>query len=88
MLLHIGSRGGSIEKLASQEMCYSELKQITVVKVLYLGEEAGPVRLEVDSSSLEDGGDLLGGDGDIVISEDEGGVDAGELSGHGGVQVS
>ena len=69
-------------------MCYSELKQITVVKVLYLGEEAGPVRLEVDSSSLEDGGDLLGGDGDIVISEDEGGVDAGELSGHGGVQVS
>ena len=55
---------------------------------MYLGEEAGPVRLEVNSSSLEDGGDLLGGDGDIVIGEDEGGVDAGELSGHGGVQVS
>ena len=57
-------------------------------RISYLGEEAGPVRLEVNSSSLEDGGDLLGGDGDIVIGEDEGGVDAGELSGHGGVQVS
>merc|ERR1719370_581018 len=44
-----------------------------------LGEEAGPVGLNIDTSSLEDGGDLLGGDGDIVISEDEGGVDAGEL---------
>merc|ERR1719150_198615 len=44
-----------------------------------LGEEAGPVGLNIDTSSLEDGGDLLGGDGNIVISEDEGGVDAGEL---------
>ena len=54
----------------------------------HLGEEAGPVGLELDSSSLEDGGDFLGGDGDIVIGEDERGVDAGELSGHGGAQVS
>ena len=59
-----------------------------VIFVSYLGEEAGPVGLELDSSSLEDGGDLLGGDGDIVIGEDERGVDAGELSGHGGAQVS
>merc|ERR1719336_3535735 len=44
-----------------------------------LGEEAGPVGLNIDTSSLEDGGDLLGGDGNIVIGEDEGGVDAGEL---------
>merc|ERR1719192_2471112 len=44
-----------------------------------LGEKAGPVGLNIDTSSLEDGGDLLGGDGNIVIGEDEGGVDAGEL---------
>merc|ERR1719150_1804781 len=44
-----------------------------------LGEETGPVGLHIDTSSLEDGGDLLGGDGNIVVSEDEGGVDAGEL---------
>merc|ERR1719153_829718 len=44
-----------------------------------LGEETGPVGLNIDTSSLEDGGDLLGGDCNIVVSEDEGGVDAGEL---------
>merc|ERR1719150_2760907 len=44
-----------------------------------LGEEAGPVGLNIDTSSLKDGGDLLGGDGNIVIGEDEGGVDAGEF---------
>merc|ERR1719153_962132 len=44
-----------------------------------LGEEAGPVGLNIDTSSLEDGGDLLRGDGNIVVSEDEGGVDASEL---------
>merc|ERR1740123_2043014 len=32
-----------------------------------LGEEAGPVRLNLDTSSLEDGGDLLGGDGDVIV---------------------
>ena len=66
--------------------CFRTLECINIT--LYLGEEAGPVGLEVNSSSLEDGGDLLGGDGDVVISEDEGGVDAGELSRHSGVQVS
>merc|ERR1719220_3111754 len=44
-----------------------------------LGEETRPVGLNIDTSSLEDGGDLLGGDGNIVIGEDEGGVDAGKL---------
>lgn len=72
--------------------CYKTTRDTGIWKykyiILYLGEEAGPVGLEVNSSSLEDGGDLLGGDGDVVISEDEGGVDAGELSRHGGVQVS
>merc|ERR550519_2285091 len=46
-----------------------------------LGEESGPVRLEFDISCLEDGGQLLGGDGDIVISEDEGSVGASEFRG-------
>merc|ERR1719451_271389 len=44
-----------------------------------LGEETRPVGLNIDTSSLKDGGDLLGGDGNIVVGEDEGGVDAGEL---------
>merc|ERR1719357_2431800 len=44
-----------------------------------LGEETRPVGLNIDTSSLKDGGDLLGGDGNIVIGEDEGGVNAGEL---------
>ena len=38
---------------------------------------------EAAASSLEDGGDLLRCDGDVVIGEDEGGVDTGEFSGHG-----
>merc|ERR1719382_843785 len=44
-----------------------------------LREEARPVRLYLDTSSLKDGGDLLGGDGDIIVSENEGGVNAGKL---------
>merc|ERR1719451_4480 len=44
-----------------------------------LGEEARPVGLNIDTGSLEDGGDLLRGDGDVVVGEDEGGVDASEL---------
>ena len=45
----------------------------------YLGEEARPVGLNIDTGSLEDGGDLLRGDGDVVVGEDEGGVDASKL---------
>ena len=40
-----------------------------------------------NNKHLEDGGNLLGGDGNIVIGEDEGGVDAGEL-GVGHVELS
>ena len=48
-------------------------------RFVYLGEKSGPVGLKLTSSSLQDGGDLLSGDGDIVISQDEGGVAAGKL---------
>merc|ERR1719362_2134011 len=44
-----------------------------------LGEEARPIGLNINTSSLEDGGDLLRGDGDVIVSKDEGGVDAGKL---------
>ena len=46
---------------------------------LYLGEEARPVRLNLNTGSLENGGDLLRGDSDVIVSEDEGSVDAGKL---------
>merc|ERR1719201_520275 len=44
-----------------------------------LGEEARPVRLNLDTSSLENGGDLLRGDSDVIVGKDEGSVDAGKL---------
>merc|ERR1719402_1929368 len=44
-----------------------------------LGEEARPVRLNLNTSSLEDGGDLLRSDGDVIVGEDEGSVDASKL---------
>merc|ERR1719430_1744583 len=44
-----------------------------------LGEEAWPVRLNLDTSSLEDGGDLLRSDSDVIVGEDEGSVDASKL---------
>merc|ERR1719352_2112827 len=52
---------------------------LEVGRLQSLGEEAGPVGLNINTSSLEDGGDLLRGDGDVVVSEDEGGVDASKL---------
>ena len=66
--------------------CICSVRRPSRVILSNLGEESGPVGLEVDSGSLEDGGDLLGGDGDVVIGEDEGGVHAGELGRHGGVR--
>merc|ERR1719320_350814 len=52
---------------------------LEVGRLQSLGEEAGPVGLNINTSSLEDGGDLLRGHGDIVVGEDEGGVDASKL---------
>ena len=55
----------------------------------YLREEARPVRLNLNTGSLENGGDLLRGDSDVIVGEDEGSVDAGEFRRHGcGAQVS
>ena len=45
----------------------------------HFSEEPGPVGLDLDPGGLDDGCELLGGDGNIVIGEDESGVDAGEL---------
>lgn len=44
-----------------------------------LGEEAGPEGLDFDLGGLQDGLNLLGRDGDIVVGEDKGGVDASEF---------
>ncbi|GMR52802.1 hypothetical protein PMAYCL1PPCAC_22997, partial [Pristionchus mayeri] len=41
-----------------------------------LGEESRPERLNGDVGGLQEGGDLVSGDGDLVVLEDEGGVDA------------
>merc|ERR1719273_1506527 len=54
-------------------------QSLEVSRLQSLREEARPVRLYLDTSSLKDGGDLLGGDGDIIVSENEGGVNAGKL---------
>ena len=55
----------------------------------HLGEESRPVGLEVNSGSLQDCNNLLGSDGDVIVGEDEGSVDAGEFRRHGGgAQVS
>merc|ERR1719397_1989646 len=52
---------------------------LEVGRLQSLGEEARPIGLNINTSSLEDGGDLLRGDGDVIVSKDEGGVDAGKL---------
>merc|ERR1719220_2754374 len=52
---------------------------LEVSRLQGFGEEAWPVGLNINTSSLEDGGDLLGGDSDVIVGEDEGGVDAGKL---------
>merc|ERR1719340_346828 len=52
---------------------------LDVARLESLGEETGPVGLDIHTSSLENGGDLLRCYGDIVVSQDEGGVDTGEF---------
>merc|ERR1719341_502639 len=52
---------------------------LEVSRLQSLGEEARPIGLNINTSSLEDGGDLLRGDGDVIVSKDEGSVDAGKL---------
>merc|ERR1719500_895697 len=52
---------------------------LEVGRLQSLGEEAWPIGLNINTSSLEDGGDLLRGDGNVIVSKDEGGVDAGKL---------
>merc|ERR1719359_1390091 len=44
-----------------------------------LGEEAGPVRLDINTSGLENGGDLLRSHGNVIISKDESGVHTGKF---------
>merc|ERR1719411_2584533 len=46
-----------------------------------LGEKAGPEGFDGDLGGLQDRVDLLTSDVDVVIGEDEGGVDAGEFRG-------
>uniref|UniRef100_A0A6G5A265 Uncharacterized protein n=1 Tax=Rhipicephalus microplus TaxID=6941 RepID=A0A6G5A265_RHIMP len=43
------------------------------------GKEARPVRLDLDASSLQDGADLLGGDGNLIVLKNQGAVNASEL---------
>merc|ERR1719189_1217006 len=69
--LSSGSRANTRPNVGDQGLEVSGLQS--------LREEARPVRLYLDTSSLKDGGDLLGGDGDIIVSENEGGVNAGKL---------
>merc|ERR1719385_313536 len=52
---------------------------LEVSRLQSLGEETRPVGLNIDTSSLEDGGDLLRSDCDVIVSENKGGVDAGKL---------
>merc|ERR1719474_1297672 len=73
------SRGGTSGGSGAYSRAHVGDQGLQVGGLEGLGEEAGPVGLNIDTSSLEDGGDLLGGDSNIVIGEDEGGVDAGEL---------
>uniref|UniRef100_A0A6B0UTH0 Uncharacterized protein n=1 Tax=Ixodes ricinus TaxID=34613 RepID=A0A6B0UTH0_IXORI len=44
-----------------------------------LGEQAGPVRLNLDACSLEDRADLLSGDCNLIVLEDKGAINAREL---------
>merc|ERR1719500_1992068 len=74
-----GSRGGTSGGSSANTRPNVGDQSLEVSRLQSLREEARPVRLYLDTSSLKDGGDLLGGDGDIIVSENEGGVNAGKL---------
>merc|ERR1719419_916683 len=44
-----------------------------------LGEQAGPVGLNADAGCLQDGGQLVGRDSDLIVSEDQCGINARQL---------
>merc|ERR1719277_451891 len=44
-----------------------------------LREQAWPVRLNTDASSLEDGGQLVSRDGDLIVSKDQCGINTRQL---------
>merc|ERR1719193_636169 len=74
-----GGRGGTSSGSGADARPNVGDQGLEVGRLQSLGEEARPVGLNVNTSSLEDGGDLLGGDCDVIVSEDKGGVDAGKL---------
>merc|ERR1719357_2430595 len=61
------SRGGTSGGSGADSRAHVGDQGLQVGGLEGLGEEAGPVGLNIDTSSLEDGGDLLGGDSNIVI---------------------
>merc|ERR1719447_894322 len=74
-----GSRGSTSSGSSANSGPNVGDQGLEVSRLQSLGEETRPVGLNVDTSSLEDGGDLLRGDCDVIVSEDKGGVDAGKL---------
>merc|ERR1719234_2054495 len=73
------SRGGTSSGSSANTRPNVDDQGLGVSRLQSLGEETGPVGLNINTSSLEDGGDLLRSDGNIVVGEDEGGVDASKL---------
>merc|ERR1719180_304652 len=67
-----GSRGGTSSGSSSNTGPNVGDQGLEVSRLQGLGEEARPVGLDINTSSLEDGGDLLRSDGNIVVGEDEG----------------
>merc|ERR1719374_278989 len=77
------SIGGGSSRGSSNTSANVGDQALNVSRLQGLGEEAGPVRLDINTSSLQDGRDFLRSHSNIVVSEDEGGVNASELvSGH------
>merc|ERR1712083_784923 len=54
-------------------------ERLQVTRLKSLGEKSRPVWLYFNTSSLKDGGDLLWGDGNIVISQNKGSVNTCEF---------